>query len=120
VHEAMARLRRRLRAEGVELDGIYFCPHRPEAGCTCRKPGSLLLERAAEDLGLSLRGSYMVGDKRLDVETGHRVGARGLLVRTGYGRDEEAREGSAIETPDAACDDLPAAAEWILAHGATP
>ncbi len=120
VHEAMARLRRQLRAAGVELDGIYFCPHRPEDGCRCRKPGSLLLERAAEDLGLTLRGSYMVGDKRLDVETGHRVGARGLLLRTGYGRDEEARPGTAIETPDAVCDDLAAAAEWILAHGANP
>ncbi|HET9328554.1 MAG TPA: HAD family hydrolase [Candidatus Eisenbacteria bacterium] len=120
VYDAMARLRRRLRAEGVEIDGIYFCPHRPEAGCACRKPGSLLLERAAEDLGLTLRDSYMIGDKRLDVETGHRVGARGLLVRTGYGRDEEQREGTPIEAPDAVCDDLSAAADWILAHAAAP
>jgi D-glycero-D-manno-heptose 1,7-bisphosphate phosphatase len=115
VHQAMARLRTRLRGEGIELDGIYFCPHRPEAGCACRKPGGLLLERAAEDLGLSLRASAMVGDKRLDVETGHRVGARGLLVRTGYGRDEERKEGTALEAPDAVCDDLGAAAQWILA-----
>jgi histidinol-phosphate phosphatase family protein len=121
VHEAMARLRRRLRAEGVELDGVYFCPHRPEAGCACRKPGSLLLERAADDLGLTLPGSFMVGDKRLDVETGHRVGARGLLVRTGYGRDEENREGTEAEAPDAVCDDLASAAEWILTHsGSAP
>jgi D-glycero-D-manno-heptose 1,7-bisphosphate phosphatase len=62
----------------------------------------------------------MVGDKRLDVETGHRAGARGLLVRTGYGRDEENREGSALEAPDAVCDDLAAATGWILAHGAGP
>ena len=120
VYQAMARLRRRLRAQGVELDGIYFCPHRPEAGCPCRKPGSLLLERAAEDLGLTLRDSFMVGDKRLDVETGHRVGARGVLVRTGYGRDEETRAGGAGDAPDAACDDLGSAAEWILLHGTDP
>jgi len=120
VHDAMARLRRQLRAEGVEVDGIYFCPHRPDAGCACRKPGSLLLERAGEDLGLALRHSYMVGDKRLDVETGHRVGAQGILVRTGYGRDEEHRAGEPIEKPDAVCDDLTAASEWILAHGASP
>jgi D-glycero-D-manno-heptose 1,7-bisphosphate phosphatase len=120
VHRAMARLRRRLRDEGVELDGIYFCPHRPEAGCTCRKPGSLLLERAAEDLGLTLRGSWMIGDKRLDVETAHRVAATGVLVRTGYGRDEETREGGSLERPDAVVDDLAAAAEWILSHAERP
>jgi len=119
VHEAMARLREALRVEGVELDAIYFCPHRPEEGCACRKPGVALLERAADDLQLSLRRSALVGDKRLDVETAHRAGALGLLVRTGYGRDEEQRsEGEAAERgPDAVCDDLAAAARWILERG---
>jgi D-glycero-D-manno-heptose 1,7-bisphosphate phosphatase len=114
VHTAMARLRRLLRSAGVELDGIYFCPHRPDEGCACRKPGGALLERAAEDLNLHLGGSTMVGDKRLDVETAHRVGASGILVRTGYGRDEEQREGGHADVPDVVCDDLGAAVEWIL------
>ncbi len=120
VYEAMARLRAQLRAEGVELDGIYFCPHRPEEGCACRKPGTLLLERAAEDHLLVLRASFMVGDKRLDVETAHRARARGVLVRSGYGREEETRatdeEGSAA-APDHVCDGLDEAAAWILAQG---
>lgn len=120
VHEAMARLRRRLRDASVELDGIYFCPHRPDAGCACRKPGSALIERAEDDLNLAARGSFLVGDKRLDVETAHRVGARGILVRTGYGRDEETREGSAADRPDAVCDDLEQATAWILAHTPNP
>ena len=119
VHEAMARLRTALRAQGAELDSIYFCPHRPEHGCACRKPGVALLERAADDLQLSLRRSAMVGDKALDVETAHRAGAFGLLVRTGYGRFEEQtiagdRSGP---SPEAVCDDLAAAASWILARG---
>jgi D-glycero-D-manno-heptose 1,7-bisphosphate phosphatase len=117
VHEAMARLRVDLRAAGVELDGVYFCPHRPEDGCACRKPGTLLLERAAEDHLLSLRGSFMVGDKRIDAETGRRAGARGILVRSGYGREEEGAldDPDTGWPPDAVCDDLPAAAAWILA-----
>ncbi len=113
VYEAMARLRVMLRARGVELDGIYFCPHRPDAGCACRKPGVALLERAAEDHDLSLPRSFMVGDKQLDVTTAHRAHARGVLVRTGYGRDEAARE-DAGTPPDAVVDDLAAAAAWIL------
>jgi len=119
VHEAMARLRIALRARGVELDAIYFCPHRPDEGCPCRKPGTALLERAADDLQLALRRSAMVGDKLLDVETAHNAGALGLLVRTGYGRGEEqqiASEGNAPE-PDAVCEDVPAATAWILARG---
>ncbi|HTK30585.1 MAG TPA: HAD family hydrolase [Candidatus Saccharimonadaceae bacterium] len=115
VYEAMARLRALLRAEGVELDAIYFCPHRPEAGCACRKPGTELLERAADDLQLSLRHSTMVGDKLLDAATGLNAGGRGVLLRTGYGRDEERRVGSAGEvTPDQVADDLPAAVAWVL------
>jgi D-glycero-D-manno-heptose 1,7-bisphosphate phosphatase len=117
VYEAMARLRVQLRAAGVELDGIYFCPHGPEEGCSCRKPGTALLERAAEDHLLQLPASFMVGDKLLDVDTAHRVRARGVLVRSGYGREEETRAGEqeAGAVPDFVCDDLGAAAAWILA-----
>jgi len=116
VYEAMARLRRLLRAHDVELDGIYFCPHRPDAGCACRKPGTELLRRAADDLQLSLAGSMMVGDKRLDAATGQAAGATGVLVRTGYGRDEEARVGDGeFAAPDLVCDGLPAAAAWFIA-----
>jgi D-glycero-D-manno-heptose 1,7-bisphosphate phosphatase len=116
VHEAMARLRSQLRLHGVELDAVYFCPHRPDAGCACRKPSPGLLRRAAEDQHLSLRDSVMVGDKLLDVETAHRAGAAGVLVRTGYGRDEEQRAGQEGRGPDAVCADLPEAAAWILAR----
>ena len=119
VHEAMARLRGALRMEGVELDAVYFCPHRPDAGCSCRKPATGLLERAADDQQVALRRSAMVGDKLLDAETGRRAGAFGILVRTGYGRDEEQRiaAGPAGAAPDVVCDDVAAAAAWILEHG---
>ena len=117
VHEAMARLRSALRAGGVELDAIYFCPHRPDAGCDCRKPGTALLERAADDLLLALKRSAMVGDKMLDVQTAHRAGALGLLVRTGYGREEEQRGAEDRTVPDAVCENLTQAARWILDRG---
>jgi D-glycero-D-manno-heptose 1,7-bisphosphate phosphatase len=118
VYETMARLRLALRAHGVELDGIYFCPHAPDAGCACRKPGTALLERAAEDQQLTLRRSTMVGDKQIDVETGRRAGGHGVLVRTGYGREEEKRVGEmpAGSRPEFVADDLSAAAAWILAR----
>lgn len=88
-HEVMARMRRLLRAEGVELDAIYLCPHAPDAGCACRKPGTALYERAAEDQLVALGRSVMIGDKQLDVAAGVAMGGTGLLVRTGYGGGED-------------------------------
>ncbi len=118
-HEVMARLRQLLRARGVELDGIYFCPHRPDAGCACRKPGIALLERAADDHQLALARSVMVGDKRIDARSGRRAGGVGVLLRTGYGRAEEreAQAGPAADAPDRVFDDLAEAARWIIARG---
>ena len=119
VHQAMARLRVLLRDHGIELEAVYFCPHRPDAGCDCRKPGTALLRQAATNLGIALERSVMIGDKLLDVETGHRARALSVLVRTGYGRDEELRvsQASAEETPDFVGEDLAAAAAWIGSQG---
>ena len=82
-------------AGGAHLDGIYFCPHHPTAGeppyrqeCDCRKPRPGLLHRAADQLGIDLARSYMIGDRLGDLELAWSVGATGVLVRTGYGRGE--------------------------------
>lgn len=114
VHAVMARLREALRVHGVELSAVYFCPHRPDEDCPCRKPRIGLLERAAEDLHLALKDSVMIGDKRIDAATGRIAGGRGILVRTGYGREEEGRTDVAGPAPDRVCDDLGAAVAWWL------
>ena len=71
----------RLEALGGSLSGIYFCPHMPDDGCRCRKPGVELFERAARDLGLRLEDSVFVGDRSSDVEAARRVGAWPVYVR---------------------------------------
>ena len=114
VYAAMGRLRRLLRAEGVELDAIYFCPHAPEEGCACRKPGIELVERAADDLLLRAAGSAMIGDKAIDVRTGKAAGVRTVLVATGYGREERGRLGPG-ESPDWFVEDLGEAAARVVA-----
>jgi histidinol-phosphate phosphatase family protein len=117
VHAVMARMRRLLRAEGVELDAVRHCPHAPEAGCECRKPGARLLREAADDLRLSLRDSVMVGDKWIDVEAGQAAGGAGVLVKTGHGIAELSRErGADRRAPEQVCEDLPEAARWFLAR----
>ncbi len=121
VHEEM---RRQLQAEGAHVDGIYVCPHHPEArqerfrqNCTCRKPKTGLLEQAAAELKLDLSRSYMVGDRWSDLRCGAAAGTATVLVRTGYGRGEELYIGPQ-ETlqPDYVADDLLAATAWIAAR----
>jgi D-glycero-D-manno-heptose 1,7-bisphosphate phosphatase len=70
------RFQELLASSNISLDGIYYCPHAPEAGCDCRKPKPGLLRCAAEDLGIILAESYMVGDKISDCEAGRRAGCR--------------------------------------------
>lgn len=68
-----------------KLDAIYFCPHLPDAGCECRKPRLGMIESACADLPIDLEGSWMIGDKKLDVEFGFNAGIKPILVKTGYG-----------------------------------
>jgi D-glycero-D-manno-heptose 1,7-bisphosphate phosphatase len=78
-------LRRILEEAGAPLDGIYDCPHGPGDGCDCRKPKPGLLRRAESELGVDLARSWVVGDSLSDLQVAWSVGARGALVRTGYG-----------------------------------
>jgi len=96
-------LRRQLLAAGITIDGIWHCPHRPDAACACRKPGPLLLETAMRQLGYLPEQCLVVGDKACDIELGARLGVRTALVRTGYGAGTE-RDG--LCAPDVVVDSL--------------
>jgi D-glycero-D-manno-heptose 1,7-bisphosphate phosphatase len=112
VHEVMAR---QLASAGARVDAIYYCPHTTEEECECRKPKPGMLERGARELGIDLRRSFVVGDRYGDVETAHAKGARGVLLRTGYGETELASDASLWPAqPDFVADDLARAVEWIL------
>jgi len=109
-----------LDAGGARIDAYYYCPHHPEATvvsyrqrCNCRKPGCGMIEQAAADLDLDPARSFVVGDKWIDVAAAHAAGARGILVRTGYGATEEA-EAPPDRRADAIVDNLVEAVSWIL------
>lgn len=80
---AFESIRRRCAAQGVEIDGYAYCPHKDDDGCACKKPGTALLERIAEETNCDVLASYMVGDSASDIEAGKRMGMRTLLVETG-------------------------------------
>lgn len=111
------RLEALLEAEGVTLTGTYYCPHHPEGippyrqACNCRKPSGGLIERAAREHRIDLSRSYVVGDKRVDIELARQMGMPAILVLTGQGR-RHLTSGSL--QPDYVASDLTAAARWIL------
>jgi len=84
IHQEMAK---RLAEEQVTIEAYYYCPHHREGAvpaytedCKCRKPKPGLLLRSSNDLGLSLTGSYMVGDNLTDLEAGRAAGSKSLIV----------------------------------------
>lgn len=85
VYAMHRKLRRLVRARGGRIAAIAFCPHAPDAGCDCRKPGTGLYTRLAHRTGLSLQGALVVGDSLRDLEAGAAVGGELWLVRTGKG-----------------------------------
>ena len=118
VHE---RLAHDLAVSGARIDAFYYCPHRREDGCTCRKPLTGLLEGAAREHALELRGSWVVGDRGADVELAHNVGGQGVLVLTGYGRGEQQWHlPKWPRQPSFIADDLAAAVTHILACEGAP
>jgi histidinol-phosphate phosphatase family protein len=116
IHQQLAK---QLAAHGARLDVIYYCPHRPDEGCDCRKPNPGMLKRAAQERDIDLGRSFAVGDKVSDLEAGRRAGCRIVLVLTGYGAEaQESFEHSDFQ-PDFTAQDLLQAVRWILAQGGT-
>ncbi len=109
------RLRALLKAGGASLDAIYVCPHAPDEGCSCRKPGTALVERAVADMGLDLSGAYVVGDQKRDVDMASGIGAKSLLVTTGPTSLQALADLQAEgRQPDYVAPGLIEAVEWIL------
>jgi D-glycero-D-manno-heptose 1,7-bisphosphate phosphatase len=95
IHEVHDSLRAQMAEGGARLDGVYVCMHHPSVGeppyrqeCDCRKPKPGLLLRAAAELDIDLKRSYVVGDREGDLKLAWSVGARAVLVKSGYGLGE--------------------------------
>jgi len=121
VYEVHKKMVAELAAGGAWIDAIYFCPHKSEETCECRKPKPGMLEQAAREHALDLAASWVVGDRYADLEMAHTAGSRGILVMTGYGRVEyELHRSAWPRQPDAVVENLTDAVRRILQNGAAP
>lgn len=112
----------RMAEAGVRVDGVYYCPHHPNAKveryrvtCDCAKPKPGLVLQAARDLDLDLPRSFVVGDRWRDLQMGQAAGTRGILVRTGYGETEAGAPPSGARA-EAVVANAMEAASWIVRH----
>lgn len=88
-----------VRAKGGEIDAIFFCPHRPEDNCGCRKPQPGLYQEVTERLKVNLSGVYSVGDSERDIIVARLVSARPVLVRTGKGKRTQKKSKVLADVP---------------------
>lgn len=126
VEEVNKRLIELLSEKQVTIDSIYYCPHYPDpektpakdylVDCNCRKPKTGNVKKAVDKHGIELSESFFIGDKASDVWCGKNAGMKTVLVKTGYGKDEEIklRELPETEQPDYYAEDLSEAVNWIL------
>jgi len=125
VRETNDCLQKMLRQQGAYIDKFYFCPHHPTEGveryrqiCDCRKPAPGMLLQAEQELNIDLKKSYFVGDRFRDMEAAKKAGVRGILVKTGYGKELLQDDGPDKATPESKPDfiatDILEAVKWIL------
>lgn len=97
-------MKRQLLEQRARADAIYYCPHHPESvipeyrkDCDCRKPKPGMIQKAVQDLNITLDGSFLVGDKLSDIEAGNSAGCISILVMTGHGRDEYNKDKESVQ-----------------------
>lgn len=114
IQEIHAKMEAELAAGGAHVDGIYYCPHIRDDNCNCRKPLPGMLERAAAEHGLDVKGSMLVSDRYDDIAMAQAAGCTGILVLSGYGRGEyEWNRPKWPRDPDAVVEDLKEAVDLI-------
>ena len=112
MHRRMCRV---VADSGGRITDIFFCPHRPDENCNCRKPRPGMILAARDRYGLDLASAVMVGDSEKDILTGWAAGCGAtVLVKTGNGESAIRSLAQKGALPDHVADDLAAAANWVL------
>ncbi len=104
-----------IKAAGGKIDAVFYCPHRPEDNCPCRKPRPGLLRQAAASYDLRLNQAILIGDSAKDIQAARAAGCNAAcLVKTGNWQDALAELGTTGQSPDKVFADLLEAVHWIM------
>ena len=103
-----------LNKNGIEIKKTYYCPHKPEENCDCRKPNTKNIKNASKEFNIDVKKSWVIGDHPLDVELGKNAGTRTVFMLTGHGKqhiDDLKKTGL---KPDFIAENFLDAADFIL------
>ena len=103
------RVLKELKNHDIKIQKTYYCPHKPEDNCECRKPKTKFLKDAEKEFSIDLKKSFIIGDRKSDFEMGKNAGCKTIHVLTGYGVNAKNEV-----KPDYFASDLLDAAKWIL------
>jgi D-glycero-D-manno-heptose 1,7-bisphosphate phosphatase len=125
VQQIHARMTDALATAEARIDAWFYCPHHPEAAvealrqvCECRKPSTGMIQSASRQFAIDLSQSFVVGDRISDVDLAARAGARGVLVRTGYGENTIREHDGRVPRAALVAENLMQATAWILGERA--
>jgi histidinol-phosphate phosphatase family protein len=107
-----ARMLAEIEKAGGKIAKVYYCTHRKEAGCSCRKPKPGLLKKAAQEFKFGLKGAYFIGDTIRDVFTAQAAGCKSILVLAG--KEKLSNQKNWETKPDFVFKDLEAAAKFLI------
>ena len=85
IKEIHSTIQKYLKRNGTYIDGFYYCPHRPDENCDCRKPKPGLLLEAARELKIDLKSSWMIGDKKSDLQSARLAGCKAIVISEDMG-----------------------------------
>jgi D-glycero-D-manno-heptose 1,7-bisphosphate phosphatase len=121
LEDMFRRMRKAVEKAGGKIFDTFYCPHRPDEQCDCRKPEPGLIFQAKTVHGIDLPGTVMIGDNIKDVLCGQNAGCGAtILVRTGCGGQAEKELATQQVSPTLVVDDLAAAADKILSGPPLP
>ena len=78
--KVMETMHKQLNLQGITIDDCFYCPHSPESNCSCRKPGTKMIEEAVRKWDVDVKESFFIGDKESDIKAGQKSGLKTILV----------------------------------------
>ncbi|KPA18673.1 D-glycero-D-manno-heptose 1,7-bisphosphate phosphatase [Candidatus Magnetomorum sp. HK-1] len=103
-----------LNSQGGHIHDIFYCPHKPDENCMCRKPKPAMIEAAASKYSIDISQSIMIGDSLKDIQCAHNAGCHAILVRTGNGKKTESLLSENGLKTSFVADCLLDAAKWVV------
>lgn len=113
--EINAKMSEEIEKKGGAIEQSYYCLHRDEDNCDCRKPRVGLFEMAREKYGVDFKGTYFIGDSKADIMAGKAIGCKTILVLSGKASLEEV--GGWGDKPDYIFKNLLESVKWLVRGG---